>query len=1274
MTKKPVAILACLAALLVTLVAVRPAAADDSEIFFSSGGSGSGPNIVFVIDTSGSMSTDAPIVASSYSSLNLYRGNCVAGDYYFVTGALPNSNPCPSSGSSSIPYTSNLYCTSAQASLSSIGSYAGDTFAYYRKYSNYSKWYGGAPKDGVTDTTCKADNKLSSGTSKGFPNGANGATTEWTSTTTNSWWAVGGNKGTSYTVYTGNYLNYKYNTSSSNKQTKLQVVQNTFSALIPTFPAEWNVALMTYNYASNPPSGATGTSPQPATASTPYPACGSAAGYGGSSGYGACVLVPFATLGAVGSASRTALVNAVNNLTTHGDTPLVASMYEAYRYLEGLGVYFGNDTKIVSGTTCSSSNTTSTTGTYTSQPQSSCQKNYVIFLTDGLPNENPSYADTLIASGLYNSTTSNICKDTPPSGTTCQSQGGSPINGGTCLSGLTSYMNGTPNVTVKGAPTISYPIQTYFLAFGVDPCLLLGFNYIANAAAKGGGQAFQVQDGDSLLNALNTITTQVVNVTTSFLAPTVAVNAFNRTQTLNDVYISMFKPELDYHWPGNLKHYTLSTSGSTAGQFIDSAGNLAVSNGFIASSAVSAFSGQPTTTSNAQSLPEADGTDITLGGAAVLLPCWQDRYVFIIPSGVTPASGTTLGTVPASQVAGTAVTSPVNCPASATPSSSAPGGSTGNQYLLSTGNSKLTAAALGVPTTDTTTTAQNVIDFALGADLNNSQGTNSTGSGGNTLYGSRLAMGDALHGQPGIVIYGGYNGDGSVNASSTNAYIYATDNDGFLHAINAYTGQEAWAFVPTEFVDNLYQLYQNAFFGGPPKNYTLDGSVQVLKYDVNGNGVVDASQGDRVIIYFSDGRGGSNYYALDVTNPLAPQYLWTLTPTQLPGVGQTWSTPVIAKVNTGLSAQTSVQKLVLIFGGGYDPSEDSTWNTQDTVGNAIYMVDAKSGSLLWQGMLSGASTTAPSSTSFAAMTHAFPGSITVLDTNGDGYADRLYAGDLGGQVWRFDITNAGSSTSFAVAGGPIASLGAKVQADDADQRRFYNAPDVALVQQPGVAPYFDIAIGSGYRGHPLQVGVRDRMYALRDFSPLTPLTQTQYNNLTLMIDATATASSGQASLTDITTAVNSSATPSIPATSVGWQYDLNSATGEKSLSSPATVNNEVIFTTYTPAAASSSSSCTAPQIGTNYYYALSVSTGTTGLPGGKTNIQLQQTGIAPSAAFFFPPPPATNATGTIGSVSTSTSSTPAQVNLVCTAGVEVLGVCKTFNTVIKTYWTESDSK
>src|SRR5690606_32744673 len=109
-------------------------------------------------------------------------------------------------------------------------------------------------------------------------------------------------------------------------------------------------------------------------------------------------------------------------------------------------------------------------------------------------------------------------------------------------------------------------------------------------------------------------------------------------------------------------------------------------------------------------------------------------------------------------------------------------------------------------------------------------------------------------------------------------------------------------------------------------------------------GVVEASDGDRVWIFFGMRSGGRYYYGMDVTDPASPRLMWTLGPDQLPGVGETWSPPVITRVRVkevtaaeeeeeqqqAADANDDPEQFVLIVGGGYDPGqEEQPYSTDD---------------------------------------------------------------------------------------------------------------------------------------------------------------------------------------------------------------------------------------------------------------------------------------------------------------------------------------------------------
>ncbi len=87
------------------------------------------------------------------------------------------------------------------------------------------------------------------------------------------------------------------------------------------------------------------------------------------------------------------------------------------------------------------------------------------------------------------------------------------------------------------------------------------------------------------------------------------------------------------------------------------------------------------------------------------------------------------------------------------------------------------------------------------------------------------------------------------------------------------------------------------------------------------------------------------------------------------------------------------------------------------------------------------------------MTHSIPADVRVFDLTGDGFADRMYAADMGGRVWRFDIHN-GQTRANLVTGGVFASLGNAHLGThpNATTRRFYSAPDVVVPDATAAGP------------------------------------------------------------------------------------------------------------------------------------------------------------------------------------------------------------------------------
>lgn len=509
---------------------------------------------------------------------------------------------------------------------------------------------------------------------------------------------------------------------------------------------------------------------------------------------------------------------------------------------------------------------------------------------------------------------------------------------------------------------------------------------------------------------------------------------------------------------------------------------------------------------------------------------------------------------------------------------------------VSTANVALTAAMIGAPAADRDT----VINWARGLDSNDEDDDGDTSD-------IRHVMGDPLHVRPVNVLYGG-------TMASPDATVYVSTNDGYLHAIDPDDGSELWAFVPVEMLGRLYDLYLDE--PTATRTYGLDGDISV--FIANDDGDPGISGSERVILLFGMRRGGDTVYALDVTDRGNPQVLWRINSntTGFSRLGQTWSPPVTAKVRVDATIRD-----VALFGGGYDDAEDATaYRSGDSRGNAIYMVDVLTGELLWR---AGGGT--GNDLNLSAMTHAIPAGLRVLDLNLDGLADRVYVGDMAGQVWRFDINN-GQPAASLVDGGVFASLGGAAvtgPVPDSAARRFFATPDVARIVANNRA-YLSINIGSGHRGHPLDTATDDQFFALRDYKVLDTIATASYPAPIQVTD-----------LVDIT----GDLTPTIAYNSPGWRLRLDLSAGEKVMTESLTFDNVVLFTSFSPGG--QGDACIAAG-GLNRLYLVNARDGSpvtnldgslnpdgspdTALTADDRYRELNQGGIAPDPAVFFSPP------------------------------------------------------
>ena len=151
---------------------------------------------------------------------------------------------------------------------------------------------------------------------------------------------------------------------------------------------------------------------------------------------------------------------------------------------------------------------------------------------------------------------------------------------------------------------------------------------------------------------------------------------------------------------------------------------------------------------------------------------------------------------------------------------------------------------------------------------------------------------------------------------------------------------------------------------------------------------------EKAWVFFGMRRGGSSYYAIDISNPDSPQFMWKIDSNSagMSELGQSWSTPVVTTIQGGSGEQP-----VLIFGAGYSPAgkDGAGIGNLDTKGRGVFIVNAEDGKLIHHFGVGGSS-----GTQIPGITDSIPSSVAVLDANDDGKIDRIYATDNGGNVWR----------------------------------------------------------------------------------------------------------------------------------------------------------------------------------------------------------------------------------------------------------------------------------
>ncbi len=229
------------------------------------------------------------------------------------------------------------------------------------------------------------------------------------------------------------------------------------------------------------------------------------------------------------------------------------------------------------------------------------------------------------------------------------------------------------------------------------------------------------------------------------------------------------------------------------------------------------------------------------------------------------------------------------------------------------------------------------------------------------------------YGDPGYSVF-------KANHANRQAMVYVAANDGYLHALNASTGEELWAYTPHAVFPNLYKLADANYANN--HTYYVDGSPEVGDAYINGEW--------RTILVGGLNKGGRGYYALDITEPTEPRVLWefchdaALCNVADSDLGFTYGNPIITK-------RPADGKWVVIVASGYNNVSPGTGR------GYLYVLDAATGAILTKIDTGVGNTTTPSG--LARITGRAENPST------DNTALTVFGGDLLGNLWRFDMTN-----------------------------------------------------------------------------------------------------------------------------------------------------------------------------------------------------------------------------------------------------------------------------